>query len=391
MPRMVYLDHAAATPLDPRVFSKMSPFLRGGFGNPSAIYGLGARSRDAVEEARKKIAEILSAQPDEIIFTGNATEANNLAVKGAAYARQHLGNHLIVSAIEHASVIGPCQELEKDGFKITYLPVDQFGLVSAEEIKNAVTPMTILVSAMYANNEIGTIEPVVQIGKTLLRLNQERVGEKMPTIYFHSDAVQAANFLELDIRHLHTDLLTLNASKIYGPKGVGMLYRKRGLMIHPQIMGGGQESGWRGGTENVAAIAGLAEALSLAVKNREKESRRLRALRDYFWQGLKQKIKGAALNGHSELRLPNNLHISIKGVDGEAMLLYLDEAGVQCSTGAACSLLEESGSRVLSAIGLPGNEITSSLRFSLGRTTAKKDIDYLLKIMPEIIRKVKIA
>jgi cysteine desulfurase len=396
---MIYLDHAAATPLDPRVFAAMRPFFDKEFGNASSIHALGRRAKEAAEEGRKQISQILGAQADEIIFTGSATEANNLAILGCAWARKNLGNHLIVSSIEHASLMEPCEQLAKEGFKITYLPVDKFGLVNPERVKKAITDKTILVSVMYANNEVGTIEPVAEIGRLISHLNKERaVKLPSPRIYFHTDAVQAANYLELNVNRLHADLLTLNASKIYGPKGAGLLYKKRGLKIKPLIWGGGQERGWRGGTENVAAIVGLAAALRLVQASREKEATRLRGLRDYFWQGLKRlplpqgeragvRAWDLKLNGHPEFRLPNNLHISLPGIDGEALLIYLDEAGVQCSTGAACSLIEESSSRVLKAIGVPKEQIQSSLRFTLGRSTTKREIDQVLKILPAIIDK----
>lgn len=404
---MIYLDHAAATPLDPRVFAAMRPFLEKEFGNPSAIYQLGVRAKNAVEAARKEVAQILGAQSDEIIFTGSGTEANNLALFGYAYARKKLGNHIITTAIEHASVFEPCQELAREGFKITYLPVDKFGLVNPEQITKAVTKKTVLVSVMHANNEIGTIEPIALIGKTLGQINKQRLAQKLWPIALHSDAVQAANYLDLNVNHLHTDLLTLNGSKIYGPKGVGVLYKKRGLKIKPLVWGGGQESGWRGGTENAAVIVGLATALGLAQARRDQESKRLTELRDYFWQRLQElplpsrasktgragagpwvRVRGIKQNGHPTEHLPNNLHISIPSLDGEALLLYLDEAGVQCSTGAACSLLENESSQVLSSIGLNDNQITGSLRFTLGRSTKKKDIDYVLKVLPKIINKL---
>lgn len=389
MSRQVYLDHAAATAIHPKVWVKMRPFFEEEFGNPGAIYELGVRANKAIENSRKQIAQILNAQADEIIFTSGGTEANNLALIGCAWARKHAGDHIITTPIEHASVLEPCRELERNGLKITYLPVDRFGLVNPKQIQEAITPKTILISVMSANNEVGTIEPIQDIGKLILQINKARTLENLPVIYFHSDAVQAASFLDLNVNKLHTDLLTINASKIYGPKGVGVLYKKRSASIKPLIWGGGQEEGRRGGTENPGLIAGLSASLALAQNTRHKETQRLKKIRDYFWQNLSKKIEGATLNGHPQMRLPNNLHISIKGIDGEALLIYLDAAGIQCSTGAACSLIEAESSHVLHALGLSDEQIKSSLRFSLGRSTTKKDLDYVLTILPEAIKKIQ--
>lgn len=392
--RKIYLDYAATTSTDSRVVKKMLPYFNENFGNPSALYKLGREALTAISESRKMVAEILSCSPAEIIFTGGGTESDNLGILGAARARladnRERGGHIITTRIEHHAVLHACQQLEKEGFKVTYLGVDEFGLITPEKLIKAITPETILITIMYANNEIGTIEPVAEIGKALLKYNQEkRLKHGKPRILFHTDACQAAGALDLNINHLHVDLLTLNGSKIYGPKGVGVLFKKRDVKIQPLIFGGGQEFGLRSGTENVAGIVGLAEALKLVQENREEENQRLISLRNYLWEGIKKKITKVKLNGHLEKRLPNNLNISILDIEGEAMLLYLDEAGIQASTGSACTSQSLDPSHVLLAIGLPYEFAHGSLRLTLGHCTKKEDIDYVLKVLPGIVQKLR--
>ncbi|MBI5023283.1 MAG: cysteine desulfurase [Candidatus Magasanikbacteria bacterium] len=388
MTKQIYLDHAATTPLDKQVLKKMMPFLQEEFGNPSALYNLGRRSLKAMMEARKIIADILAGTPNEIIFTGGGTESDNLAVLGAARANRATGNHIITTKIEHHAVLHACKQLEKEGFAVTCLKPDKDGIIIAEQVIAAIKPETILITIMYGNNEIGTIEPIAEIGKALLKYNAtQRQGKQR--VLFHTDACQAAGTLDLNINRLHTDLLTLNGSKIYGPKGVGVLYKKKDVKIQPLIVGGGQEFGLRAGTENVAGIVGLAEALRLAQNDKEKENARLTALREYFLQGLMKKMAKIKLNGHPTQRLPNNLNVSILNVEGEAMLLYLDENGIQAATGSACTSQSLDPSHVLLSIGLPYEMAHGSLRFTMGHGTTKADIDYVLKVLQEIVEKLR--
>ncbi len=387
----IYLDHAATTPLDPRILKKMLPFLKEEFGNPSALYRLGRQPLKAIGEARKTIAEIFGCSAQELIFTGSGTESDNLAILGAARANKKFGNHIITTKIEHHAVLNPCAYLQdQEGFKVTYLDVDKDGFVSPEQVIKAITPQTILVSIMYANNEIGTVEPIAEIGKAIQKLKIVNCKLK---ILFHTDACQAAGALDLDINRLHVDLMTINGSKIYGPKGVGVLYKKRDVKIHPLILGGGQEFNLRSGTENVAGIVGLAEALSLVQKDKEKENKRLIELRNYFWQKIQKNISKIKLNGPAIdvnlKRLPNNLNFSVLDIEGEAMLLYLDEKGIQASTGSACTSQSLEPSHVLLAIGRPHAIAHGSLRFTLGHSTTKKDIDYVLKALPPIVSKLR--
>ncbi|MEK9183379.1 MAG: cysteine desulfurase family protein [Patescibacteria group bacterium] len=386
--KQIYLDHAATTPLNKLVLKKMMPYLQEEYGNPSALYNLGRRSLKAVNEARKTVADILASAPNEIIFTAGGTESDNLAVLGVARANRTAGNHIITTKIEHHAVLHACKQLEKEGFVVTYLKPDKGGIITAEQVIAAIKPETILVTIMYANNEIGTIEPIAEIGKALLKYNAaQRMGKQR--VLFHTDACQAAGTLDLNINRLHTNLLTLNGSKIYGPKGIGVLYKKKDVKIQPLIFGGGQELGLRAGTENVAGIVGLSEALQLAQNDKEKENARLTTLREYFWQELIKKIDNIKLNGHAEKRLPNNLNVSILNVEGEAMLLYMDEKGIQAATGSACTSQSLEPSHVLLSIGLPYEMAHGSLRFTLGHETTKADIDYVLKTLPEIVAKLR--
>ncbi len=359
----------------------MEPFLVSDFGNPSAIYSLGQKANRAVEAARKTVAEILHTQPDTIVFTSGGTESDNLAVLGAARAYGKKG-HIISSAIEHEAVLKPLQALKKQGFDITLVPVDRSGKVNASDVIRSIRPDTVLVSVMYANNEIGTIEPIADIGRALLRYRKEHA-----TVYpyFHTDACQAAGYLDLDVEKLHVDLMTLNGGKIYGPKGSGCLYIRRGVQIEPIMYGGSQERGLRGGTENVAGIVGFAKALSIVVpppfRGRAKEgvvpqAQKTRKLAEFFLKNLKSKITNLKLNGPEigSDRLPNNLNVQIPGIEGEALVLYLSEHGIMCSTGSACTAVTSEPSHVLKAIGLQDREITLSIRFSLGKTTTKTDV-----------------
>ncbi len=388
--RLVYLDHAATTYVDPEVKSTMDPFFLDIFGNPSGLYSKGLEANSYLNDARRKVAEVLHALPDNIIFTGGGTESDNLAIFGIARKHQNQGKHIITSKIEHHAVLHPCQQLEKEGFSVTYLEPDSEGFISPKKVRAAMTPETILVSIMYANNEIGTIEPIAEIGKEILKWRKEK-NTVFP--YFHTDACQAAGAFELDVEKLHLDLMTINGSKIYGPKGVGVLYKRRGVQIQPLILGGGQEMGQRSGTENIAGIVGLAKALELVQANRFEENVRLFDLRNYFWEQIQTKIGKVRLNGpmleHELLRLPNNLNVSFLDIEGEALLLYLDNYGICCSTGSACTSTSLEPSHVLMACGLPYEYCHGSLRFSLGHCNTKADIDYVMKYLPEIVEKLR--
>lgn len=373
----IYLDHASTTYLDPRVTKAMLPYFEKEFGNPGSLHNLGLRAKSAVDNSKKKIAKILNCLPEEIIFTSGGTESINLAIKGVAFAKGK--GHIITSEIEHPAVLETCRYLEKKSFSVTYLGVDKFGMISLEDLRKAIRPDTILISIMAANNEIGTIEPITEIGK----LCQER------KILFHTDACQAGGVLDLDVKKLNINLMTLNGSKIYGPKGIGILYRKKGIRLEPLIHGGGQESGLRSGTENVAGIIGFAKALEIAQSEKDSENKRLVDLRDYFVREVLKRIPKTFLNGHPTKRLPNNANISFLNIEGESILLYLNEAGIYVSTGSACSSHKLEISHVLNAIGLKHDAAHGSIRFTLGKRTTKKDLDAVLKVLPGIIESLR--
>lgn len=390
--KQIYLDHAAATPLEPVVFKAMQPFFTLEFGNPTALYSAGLRARKAVENARKSVAEILHTQQDTIIFTGSGTESNNLAIVGLGENTQK--GHIITTPIEHHAVLNPIKKLEKYGWSVTYVPVDKEGRVNPSDVIKAIRPETVLISIMYANNEIGTIEPIAEIGRQILRYRKEQ-GSAFP--YFHTDACQAAGYLPLDVEKLHVDLMTMNGSKIYGPKGVGALYVRRGIKLVPQVLGGGQEKGLRSGTENVPAIIGFAKALELvqspsparrgARGEVSREALRLQKLCTFFSKEVKKIVPNASFNGSEigENRLPNNVHFTFPGVEGEALLIYLDAEGVACSVGSACAAEEGGPSHVLSAIGVLESGVASSARFTLGKSTQKSDIVKVLKALKKVI------
>jgi cysteine desulfurase len=373
----VYMDHAATTPLDPRVRAAMEPFWGSNFGNPSALYRHGREAKRALDDARARVATILGAAPTDIIFTGSGTESDNHAIFGIARAARRLkkGNHVITTAIEHHAVLTAVEALEKEGFETTVLPVDEFGLVTPEQLAAAIKPTTVLVSIMYANNEVGTIMPIAELAAVA----------KAKRVTFHTDACQAAGAAPLNVKELGVDALTINGSKIYGPKGVGVLYVRRGLPLEPLIHGGAQESSRRAGTENLANIVGFATALEIAETQRAAESARLVPLRDYFITELLARVPKSRLNGHPTQRLPNNVHISILDIEGEALLLYLDEFGISAATGSACDSQTLDPSHVVVALGLPYEFAHGSLRFTLGRTTTKQQIDYVLEHLPKIV------
>jgi len=387
--KIIYLDNAAATAVDPKVKKAMEPYFCDLYGNPSGIYEMGRAVSNALNNARAKIAEIINALPNNIIFTGGGTESDNLAIFGITGHQDGVG-HIITSKIEHKAVLEPIKRLEKKGWEITYLNVDKYGKVDVNDIKNTLRKNTILVSIMYANNEIGTVQPIADIGRLLLKWRKENSTEYP---YFHTDACQAAGALDLNVEKLHVDLLTFNGSKIYGPKGIGALYIRKGVKIQSQILGGGQEFGLRGGTENAPGIIGLAKALEVAQENKEKINKRLIELRAYFWEQLQKKIPKLYLNGplldDAGSRLPNNLNVTFLDIEGEALLLYLDEYGVVCSTGSACNSVSLEPSYVITACGLPYEYAHGSLRFTLGKNTAKKDDDYVMKYLPWIVAELR--
>lgn len=404
--REVYLDHAATTYLDPRVKEAMEPYWEIEFGNPSGLYRPGRRAKEAIDGAREIVARILNClpaqagRPEEIIFTGGGTEAINLALFGAARFYKEQGRHLITTKIEHHAVLHSMEALEKEGFsagggpasgwEVTYLDVDEHGLVDPEAIRKTIRPDTILVSIMYANNEIGTIEPIEEIGKIVKKTREERKASgSMVPLLFHTDACQAAGALDLDTQKLGVDMLAINGSKIYGPKGVGMLYVRKGVRLKPLIYGGGQENNLRSGTENVPGIIGLAAALELAQAEREGENARLVELRDYLTRRLTTEIPKTILNGHPVRRLPNNINVSVLDIEGEAVILYLDAKGIYISTGSACTSTTLDPSHVILAIGRPYEYAHGSLRFTLGKKTTQEDLDYVMRVFPGVVEKLR--
>lgn len=382
---VIYLDHSATTPVRHEVLEAMLPHFSVGYGNPSSIYTMGQEARKAMDDAREAAARAIGARMGEIVFTSGGTESDNAALKGAAFALRHMGNHIITTTIEHHAVLHTCHQLEQFGFEVSYVPVDEQGLVDPQSVARAITDETVLVSVMAANNEIGTIQPVAEIASIVKGEAQAR-GR---TIVMHTDAVQAAGFLDINVRTLGVDMMSLSAHKIYGPKGVGLLYVKRGTPFEAQNAGGGQERQRRSGTENVPGIVGMGEALRLATAEREEVSARCMRLRDRLIEGIFDGIDGAHLNGHPTRRLPNNVNISFEGVEGEPVLLGLDFAGVCASSGSACSSASLEPSHVLLAIRRSADLAQGSLRITLGRDNTDEDVDYLLSVLPEIVGKLR--
>ncbi|MBF6591853.1 MAG: IscS subfamily cysteine desulfurase [Ktedonobacterales bacterium] len=374
----IYLDHAATTPTDPAVLERMLPYFSERFGNASSVYRLGRQSLDALDAAHEAVADALGCRPTEIIFTGGGSEADNLAIKGIASAQRRRGNHIITSAIEHHAVLHTCHQLEREGYRVTYLPVSADGLVDPAAVEAAITDETALVTLMYVNNEIGTIQPIAAIGAICH-------ARRVP---FHTDAVQAGGLLDLDVRTLHVDLLSLSSHKFYGPKGVGILYVRQGARIQPQMLGGSQERNRRAGTENVPGIVGAAEALTHARAERASESARLAALRDRLVAGILQ-LSGARLTGHPSQRLPNHASFVLPGVEGESLLLNLDLLGIAASSGSACSSGAVEPSHVLTAIGLSASEARGHLRLTLGHSTTEDDVTFVLEHLPPIVERLR--
>ena len=377
--KRVYLDHNATTPTHPEVLEAMLTYFNDSFGNPSSVHQFGQQARKAIDEAREKVANFISAKPEEIVFTSGGTEADNFAIKGVIYANEQNGGHIITSSIEHHAVLNPCEYLEKKGFKVTYLPVDKYGLIDPEETKKAITKETILITIMHANNEVGTIEPIAEIG----RIAKER------NITLHTDAVQSAGKIPVSVNELHVDLLSLSGHKIYGPKGIGVLYIRKGTRIQPLIHGGHHEKNRRAGTENVPAIVGLGKAIEIAKDTMEKESIRLTNLRNKLCGGIAEKIDHVLLNGHPGKRLPNTLNMSFEFVEGESIILNLDLKGIAVSSGSACTSGSLEPSHVLKAMGVEPAIAQGSIRFSLGKDNTEEDVDYVLEVLPEIIIRLR--
>jgi cysteine desulfurase len=383
-----YMDYAAATPLAPGVLDAMLPYLTEEYGNPSSLYTLARHSRGAVDAARHVVADHFGAKTTEIVMTCGGTDGNNLAIQGVL--RAFPGAHWVTSAIEHDAVLGIAGPYRKAGWPASIIPVPQSGIVSAPDVAAAITDRTVLVSLMMANNEIGTIQPVAELTKLVAKIRADRVSRKVQLpLYVHTDAVQAANYLDLHVARLGVDLLAISGSKIYGPKGSGCLYIRHGTIIEPLMYGGGQERERRSGTENVAGIVGFATALAQTSEAREQESRRLAELRDDLARRLASAVPDLIINGSMKRRLPNNLNITIPGVEGEALVLYLDQAGVMASTGSACSTGDLAPSHVLTAIGRTAPEAGQSLRLTLGRDTSVVAVDYLAGVLPQIVSRLK--
>jgi len=377
--KKLYLDNAATTPTDPRVLQAMLPCFTEVYGNPSSLHAFGQTAKHLVEEARKTVASFIEASPEEIIFTSGGTEGNNTVIEGIAHARREKGNHIITSKTEHHSILEACHFLEKEGFEVTLIPVNEYGLVDPDDIRKAITGKTILISIMHANNEIGTIQPLTEISK-IARENG---------IYFHTDAVQTFGHFPISVNELQIDLLSASAHKLYGPKGIGILYVRKGTRIEPILRGGDQEKRRRASTHNVPGIVGLGKAVELAKEEIVNEIEKLTVLRNMLIDGILTKIEHSRLNGHPLQRLPNNVNVSFSYVDGESMLLKLDMEGIACSTGSACTSSNLEPSHVLSAIGLPLELAHGSLRFSLGRQTTEDNIRYVLEVLPGIISKLR--
>jgi cysteine desulfurase len=377
--RTIYMDHSATTFVKPEVLEAMIPFFTEHFGNPSSIYGIARDSKKAIDVARVQTAKALGADPDEIYFTSGGSESDNWAIKGVALANRKRGNHLITTRIEHHAVLHTCQFLEKEGFEVTYLPVDQYGLVNPVDLEKAITDKTILISVMYANNEIGTIEPVAELG-AIARKHK---------VYFHTDAVQAIGNIPIDVKSQNIDLLSLSAHKFYGPKGAGALYIRKGVRIENLIHGGGQERKHRAGTENIAGIVGMGKAIELATADIPGHNAKIKAMRDRLIKGVLEKIPNSRLNGHPEMRLPGNFNVSFEFIEGESMLLWLDDEGVCASTGSACTSGSLEPSHVLLATGLPVEISHGSLRLTLGDANREEDVDFVLDVLPKVVQKLR--
>jgi cysteine desulfurase len=377
--KRVYLDYAATTPTHPKVIEAMLPSFQDVWGNPSSVHACGQEARTAVEEAREKVAGIIGARPDEIFFTSGGTEADNWALKGVVYACQASDCHIITTPIEHHAILETCKFLEEQGFSVTQVPVDGDGMVDPDDVKKAITPKTVLITIMHANNEVGTIQPIAEIGKIA----------RAAGVYFHTDAVQTVGHIPVDVNKMNLDLLSISAHKLYGPKGIGALYIRQGTTIQPFVHGGGQERHSRAGTENVPGIVGFGKALDLAREEMNEEAHRLVRLRDRLIKSILEKIDNTCLNGHPTKRLPNNVNVSFQYVEGEAICLNLDLAGVCVATGSACSSTSMEASHVLTAMGLPPEMARASLRFSFGKWSTEEDVDFVLQTLPTAVSRLR--
>ncbi|OYV11346.1 MAG: cysteine desulfurase [Methanosaeta sp. ASO1] len=375
----IYMDHSATTPVAPEVLAAMLPYFSDKFGNASSLHGFGREAKEALEESRDKVARLLNADPEEIVFTSGGTESDNIALRGIAYKNRDSGRHIITSQIEHPAILETCRSLEQEGFSVTYLPINREGLVDISELERAIRPDTILISIMHANNEIGTIQPLKEIGS----LAAER------DIYLHTDAVQTVGKIPVDVEAMGVDLLSLSAHKLYGPKGVGALYIRRGTKIQSLATGGGHEMGLRSGTENVPGIVGLARAADLAREEMAAEGQRLTKLRDRLAALVLERVKEAWINGSMERRLPGSLNFGFSYVEGESLLLYLDSKGVAVSTGSACSSHKLEPSHVLLALGLKPEECHGSLRITMGRSNSREDVDYVADCIAEAVERFR--
>jgi len=405
----IYFDYAATTPTDPRVKKAMLSYFSEKFGNTMSLHSFGQEAKIALEESRKKVAKLMSAKPDEIIFTASATESNNLALKGIALALAHRepqpknqrsrefltgflslreNKHIIISSIEHPCVMESANWLEKQGFQVTRIKVDKYGMVNPDDIERTIKKDTILVSIIHASNEIGTIQPIEKIGEIIKKINSSNTQHPIPKIYFHTDAAQSFGKIPIDVNKMNIDLLTASSHKMYGPKGAACLFVKEGVKIETIMHGGGQENGLRSSTINVPAIVGFAKACEICKKEMKKEGQRLTKLRDKLIKEV-LKIKGAHLNGHPQKRLPNNANFSFDFIEGESLVIQLDLAGIATSTGSACSSMKLEPSHVLMAIGLRPEQAHGSLRISLGRWTTEKEINYFLKVLPKIVKQLR--
>jgi cysteine desulfurase len=376
---MIYMDHSATSPVDPEVFEAMKPYFVDNFGNASTLYSLGRDARKAMEAAREQVASLIGAKPEEVIFTSGGTESDNIAIKGTAYRLKNKGNHIITSAIEHPAVRETCKYLEKNGFEVTYLPVYEEGIVRVSDLEDAITDKTILITIMHANNEIGTIQPISEIGK-IARENK---------IYFHTDAVQTVGKIPVNVEEMNVDMLSLSAHKVYGPKGIGALYVKKGVRLEPIIHGGGHEKGLRPGTENVSGIVGLGKACELAEKNLLEDSKYITNLRDRLIDGILDSVEQSYLDGHRTKRLPNNVNLRFTGIEGESLVLHLDSKGVAASTGSACSSKSLEPSHVLLALGLEHVEAHGSLRLTLGKENTEEEVDYVITAAKEVVETLR--
>ena len=377
--RKVYLDNAATTALSPKVLEQMMPYLTTIYGNPSSPHSFGQEARKGVDHARDQVAKALNALPEEIIFTGCGTESDNTVLFGVAERYAKKGNHIITTNVEHHAILHTCEALEKRGVEVTYLPVDENGMVTAEQVANAITDKTILVSIMFANNEVGTIMPIAEVGKAC----RER------GVLFHTDAVQAVGHVPIDVKAMNIDMLSLSAHKFHGPKGVGALYMKKGIRLPSYVMGGAQERNRRAGTENVAGIVGLGAAIALATQTLEESAARMTKLRDKLIAGIAQRIPEVKLNGHPTMRLPNNVNYSIKYIEGESILLMLDMNGIAASSGSACTSGSLDPSHALLALGLSHEVAHGSVRLTLSDETTEEDIDYVLDVLPKVAERLR--